>query len=125
MAYAGTFTSFDLSPESLFIAILGTITTLGGAAYARRGNRDVAQLQAEQGAYTRASTIDAGVVARLEAENQRLTEGWAADRAQHALDREEWRQEADRLEARIRELLSEVVALRNKHELDRRPPGSG
>lgn len=139
LVVAGTFTSVDFSPESLFIAVVGAAATIYATVITRRGNRDVAQLQAaqaDQNAYTRASSIDAGVQTRLEAENNRLVrentrliQERDADRVRWAEEKAELREEAERLEARIRELLDEVVALRARHDNqgvpDPRPHGSG
>jgi ABC-type protease/lipase transport system fused ATPase/permease subunit len=113
---------------TVLAAVMVPLASVLTAWLTRRGTKDVAELTAEQGAYTRASEIDAGVVARLEAENARLTQGWATDRARHATERAEWateraelRAETERLEARLRELLDEVVALRSRHDIhDRR-----
>lgn len=123
---------------TIITALIGGAFTIGGIVLSGRGNRAVARLTAEEGAYARARETDDGIVDRLTKERDYLSgqlgaerEGRAGDNARWEAKEEQWvakearweqekadlRAEAARLEARIREMLAEMIALRERYEV--------
>lgn len=120
--------------------VLGLITLAGiifQAVQARRGSRDVAEVTADEGAYKRASEIDAGVHERVVAERDYFRdaldaerEGRREDAERHRSEKAELKAEVAELERRLRaeveagverqqrlsELLDEVARLRTRHD---------
>ena len=120
----------DVSLMEALLGLVGAASTIFGIVWVRRGNREVQKLSAEEGAYARASEIDAGIVQRLETERDYLGEQLTAEREGRAEERARWEQEkaqlraeAARLESRLRELLDEVIALRSRHDVHDSPQG--
>lgn len=131
-----------IDPTDVLLALLGGGFTLLGIFWTVRGNRQVKKLDADAGAYTRASEIDKGVHERVVEERDYFRgqlaeerEGRAADAERHASEKAELRGEIAELERRLREeveagverearlrtLLDEVVALRSRHDESERP----